>query len=183
MNPFKKITLSFLFLLSLTTVTAQTQKTSNHFEVKFDSGTKLEMNSSFAILSPDNKITIIGFDKNATPSPTFQIELIPTNATDKRAFTKGYYRLNSSDQRLYYVPGESFSYDLKMTYVLLSDEQTIPEWNTDLVPEPKGFLEIESITDTRIKGKFYCEMIERFPNRGAKKTAEGTFDVQIIVKK
>lgn len=183
MKPLKKIALQLLLLLSFTTVTAQTQKTSNRFEVKFDDGTKLEMKTATATLSPDNKITILGSDNNATPSPAFQIELIPTNSADKRAFTKGYYLLNSSAKRADYIPGESFSYDLKMTYVLLYDEKRSPVWNTASAPEPKkGFLEIESISDTRIKGRFSCEMIEEYPNPEAKKTAEGSFDLQIVVK-
>lgn len=182
MKALKKYTLLLLLLLSVTALSAQTQKSSNRFEVKFGNETKLEMKSSSALLSPDNKITIFGYDKKATPSPVFQIELVPTDPSDKRAFTKGYYLLNSSAKRLDYTPGESFNYDVKMSYILLNDENISAEWHTGISPE-KGFLEIESITDKRIKGRFFCELLQTSPTKGAKQVAEGSFDIEIIAKK
>src|SRR5690606_6749264 len=141
----------------------QTQKSNNRFELKFGNETKLEMKSSTALLSPDNKITILGSDKTA-PSQTFQIDIVSTDPKDKRAFTKGYYLLNSSEKLLDYTPGQSFTYDVKMSYILLNDENISAEWHTGISPE-KGFLEIESITDKRIKGRFSCELLQTSPTQ------------------
>lgn len=181
MNNLKKHLLKLLLLFSVTALTALTQKSNNRFEVKFSDGTQLEMKSATAFLYADNKISILGYDKETTPSLAFQINLTPTDPADKRAFTKGYYHLNYSDELLNYVPGQSFSYDLNMTYLLLNNEKTLAEWNTGDSPK-KGFVEIVSITETRIKGRFSCDLLQKYPTKGAKQSAEGTFDIKIVKK-
>lgn len=181
MKNLKKYLLQFLLLLSVTTVTAQVQKNTNRFEVKFGNGTSLDLKLSAAFLSADNNISIAGHNAEVTPSPIFEIKIIPTDPKDQRAFTKGYYQLNSSQKRMDYIPGESFHYEVKINYWLLNDEKTLEEWNTGFAPI-RGFVEIESITETRIKGRFSCELLQVFPKKDEKQSAEGTFDLKIIKK-
>ncbi|HRP90156.1 MAG TPA: hypothetical protein PKX92_08955 [Edaphocola sp.] len=181
MKNLKKYLLHLLLLLSVTTVTAQTQKNTNRFEVKFGNGTSPDLKSSTALLSADNSISFLGYNNAVKPSPVFEIKIIPTNPKDQRAFTKGYYKLNSSEKRMDYVPGESFNYEVKLSYMLLNDEKVLEEWNTGFGPI-KGFVEIESITETRIKGRFSCELLQVFPKKDEKQSAEGTFDLKIIKK-
>ncbi len=99
----------------------------------------------------------------------------------KKKFTKGIYYFNEKNQLQDYAPGQSFGYRLKAFYFQENNGSSSDEWLT-LNPD-KGFIEIEFISDSRIKGKFSCELIQIFPRSEAKKTIESTFDLPFYVPK
>lgn len=174
----KNVILLWLFICSIFNVSAQ--KKADHFTVKFSDGLEYNMNPAGAIIQEDSAISIVGTVKGNV-SHSFQIVLIPTDVPKKK-FTKGIYHFNVVDQMMDYVPNQSIGYKTKAFYLQQNNGTTSQEWITDSNPE-NGFIEIEFISDSRIKGKFSCELLQRLPTRGAKKTAEGTFDVAFLASK
>lgn len=171
----KNVILLWLFICSIFNVSAQ--KKADHFTVKFSDGLEYNMNPAGAIIQEDSAISIVGTVKGNV-SHSFQIVLIPTDVPKKK-FTKGIYHFNVVDQMMDYVPNQSIGYKTKAFYLQQNNGTISQEWITDSNPE-NGFIEIEFISDSRIKGKFSCELLQRLPTRGAKKTAEGTFDVAFL---
>jgi hypothetical protein len=164
-----------LYLLLLPAAITSAQKTNNRMTVNFSDGVQHEMNMAGAIIKEDSTLTIIGTIKGEI-SNSFQIQLIPDDNTNKKKFTKGYYYFKYGDQLLNFVPGQTISYKAQGYYVQENNNKIFQEWETANDPE-KGFIEIETITSDRINGRYYCELIQSFPAKGAKKTAEGTFDL------
>lgn len=177
----KNIILLSLFMLFIFKVSAQ--KKADHFTIKFSDGLEYNMNPAGAIIQENNTISIVGTVKGNV-SHSFQIELIPIDVPKKK-FTKGIYHFNVVDQMMQimdYVPNQSIGYKTKAFYLQENNGITSQEWITETNPE-NGFIEIEFISDSRIKGKFSCELLQRSPTSGAKKTVEGTFDVAFFASK
>ncbi|HRP89079.1 MAG TPA: hypothetical protein PKX92_03475 [Edaphocola sp.] len=182
----KNIILLPLFMLFIFKVFAQ--ETNDHFKIKFNDGLEYNTNSAGASILEDSTISIVGIVKGNV-SHLFQLELIPTDEPKKK-FTKGIYYFNIIDQMMDFVPGQSIGYNTKAFYLQGINGSTSQEWITDnnfdidsmeiAFVSNIGFIEIEYISDSRIKGKFSCELLQRFPTSGAKKTMEGTFDVPLI---
>lgn len=171
----KNVILLWLFICSIFNVSAQ--KKADHFTVKFSDGLEYNMNPAGAIIQEDSAISIVGTVKGHV-SHSFQIVLIPTDVPKKK-FTKGIYHFNVVDQMMDYVPNQSIGYKTKAFYLQQNNGTISQEWITETNPE-NGFIEIEFISDSRIKGKFSCELLQRLPTSGAKKTVEGTFDVAFM---
>lgn len=169
---FFALQIVFVFCYS----TSSAQNISNSFRVKFSDGTLYNINFAGGLILKDSTLSISATQKgNITHS--FDIQLVFTDNKSKKNFTKGYYYFNKIDQMMDYIPGQSISYKAQVFYLQDKNGTTAQEWITDANPED-GFIEIETITDSRIKGRFSCELIQRLPVKGAKKMVEGSFDVE-----
>lgn len=170
----KRTLLSVLLLLSLGPVFAQP---SSRLVVKLNDGTSHDMNRAGAFIRADRSLAIFAGTK-ADISHTFQIRIkpVPNDGNIK----KGRYLFSSRQRLLDYVPGEpSGNYETEAYYAQTKNENIVEEWISKSNPDV-GYIEIESITSDRVKGKFYCEVEQRLPSKGAKKIMEGTFDVAIV---
>lgn len=158
-----------IFLFSVYTVYGQ--KTGNPFEIKAD-GLYVPLSDVDATLknSKDQKLTIYGAFKS-TVSHEFTLELFPLHGTFKPIFKKGTYYFDAGRQ----MEG---SYGVALRYLITQGGVTLESWSPTLVEE-EGFVEIESVSDTHIKGNFSVVLTQSSPQYGAKKAAEGRFDVQI----
>lgn len=161
-------------------VVVSAQKASNSFTVKFGDRSQFTMILSSASVSSDSSITIIGTTKG-NPAHSFQISLMQIDESSKKSFTKGYYHFSRQQQHHDYVPGQ-IVYELNVFYLFENAGSSPQEWATAYSPT-KGFIEIESISDSRIKGRFSCELEQQSPTRGATKMVEGNFNVAIRTKK
>lgn len=171
----KPLVLILLLVLSMGLVFAQP---SSRFVVKMSDGTTHDLNRAAAFIREDRSLAIFA-NSQASPSLNFQIRIKPTS-DEFKSFTKGKYLFNSSSRLLDYVPGgPSTNYEVEAYYSQNNKESIAQEWVSAYNPE-FGFVEIESITADRVKGKFYCEIVQRLPVKGAKKIMEGTFDVAIM---
>ena len=172
--------MKYLFLpllLVLTVAAASAQKSANRFVARFGDGRQLDMTQSGALMKPDSSLSVIAVSRgNETHS--FQIKLSPTNTQGSKRFSRAYYYFSGKDQRLNYTPGQSLQYTLQIVYLLEGAGSKTQVWETGSGPD-KGFIEIESITDTRVKGRFSCELLQTSPARGPRQTLEGSFDVAI----
>lgn len=158
--------------------TAFGQSREGRFVVKLSDGTSYNMTQAGAFVHEDRSLAIFAQSKeNITYS--FQVKLKPT--TDEiKSFTKGKYLFSSKSKLLDYVPGgPSTNYETEAYLALENGGKMTEEWVSARDPEI-GFIEIESITADRVKGKFYCEVVQRLQVKGAKKIMEGTFDVPIV---
>lgn len=167
-----------MLLISVANFGAQTD--SNRLLVKFGDGTQYDMNVAGAIIREDSTLAIFGTQKGSI-SHTFQISLTPTDKNGPKKFKTGKYYFAYMDQAFNFVPGETMNFEARGYYIEKNNETLSQEWMTGDSPE-KGVIEIENITPNRIKGRFFCELIQNFPIKGVKKTAEGTFDVAFISK-
>jgi len=171
----KPLVLILLLVLSMGLVFAQP---SSRFVVKMSDGTTHDLNLAGAFIREDRSLAIFANTKGSI-SHNFQIRIKPTT-NEIESFTKGKYLFNSSSRLLDFIPGgPSTDYETEAYYSQITNEKISQEWMSAVSPE-FGFIEIESITGDRVKGKFYCEVIQQLPVKGAKKTMEGTFDVPII---
>ena len=171
----KPLVLILLLVLSMGLVFAQP---SSRFVVKMSDGTTHDLNLAGAFIREDRSLAIFANTKGSI-SHNFQIRIKPTT-NEIESFTKGKYLFNSSSRLLDFIPGgPSTDYETEAYYSQITNEKISQEWMSAVSPE-FGFIEIESITGDRVKGKFYCEVIQQLPVKGAKKTMEGTFDVAII---
>lgn len=167
-----------LSLLMLLVVSASAQKAANSLVVKFSDGTQYNMSLAGALFQKDSSLAIVGSIKGNI-SHSFQMQIIPTKDKSREHFKKGYYYFNYMDQMMDFVPGQTFSYKLQGFYLQEKGGTTEQEWMTETNPE-EGFIEIEFISATRIKGRFSFELVQRFPTKGAKNPVVGSFDVEII---
>lgn len=170
----KSLVLLLLLALPLGSVFAQS---SSRFVVKLSDGTSYDLNRAAASIREDRSLEIFA-DTKGSISHIFQIKIKP--APDGNNIMKGNYLFNSTQRLLDYVPGEpSGNYQTEASYAQMKNENTVEEWISKYNPD-FGYIEIESITADRVKGKFYCEVEQKLPLKGAKKIMEGTFDLAII---
>ena len=159
----------FIFLFSVFTVYGQ--KTVNSFEIKAD-GSYQPLSDVEATLNTgkDQELTIYGAFKSAV-SHEFTLELFPLHGAFKPIFKKGAYYFDAGRQ----MEG---TYGVALRYHIAQGGVTLESWSPTFVEE-EGSVEIESVSDRRIKGNFSVVLTQSSPKHGAKKTAEGRFDVQI----
>lgn len=167
--------LFILMLLSSGFVFAQSP---GRFVVRLSDGTSHDLDRTAAFIDPDRSLSINAKTKGGLEH-NFMIKIKPTS-DDMKSVIKGKYQFNQEERLLDYVPGgPSSNYDLTAYYSQQNNESITQEWIS--VQNPAfGFIEIESITADRVKGKFKCEIVQGLPVKGAKKTMEGTFDVPIL---
>ena len=170
-----KFLLSLFLLLA---VSASAQKAANSLVVQFSDGTQYNMSLAGALFQKDSSFAIVGSIKGNI-AHSFQMQIIPTKDKSKEHFKKGYYYFNTMDQMMDFVPGQTFSYKLQGFYLQDKGGITEQEWITETNPED-GYIEIEFISDMRVKGRFSFELVQRYPTKGAKNLVVGSFDVAII---
>jgi len=167
----------FFLLFLLFSISASAQKLGNRFFVKFSDGSQYDMPLAGAIFRKDSSFTLLGNLKGEI-NHALQVQLLFSDKTGTNIIKRGYYHFNYKQQNLDYIPGESFGYRLKGYFIQQKDGVTMQEWITENDPL-KGFVEIEAISDTRVKGRFSFELVQRFPSKGSKILAEGNFDLKI----
>lgn len=173
--PSKRTLLFILMFLSLGPVFAQSP---GRFVVRLSDGTTHDLDRTAAFIDPDRSLSINAKTKGGLEH-NFMIKIKPTS-DDMKSVIKGKYQFNQQERLLDYVPGgPSSNYDLTAYYSQKNNQSISQEWMSAQNPA-FGFIEIESITADRVKGKFKCEIVQGLPVKGAKKTMEGNFDVPII---
>lgn len=160
---------------------ASAQKAANNLVVIFSDGTEYNISLAGAQFQKDSSLAIFGTIKGYI-AHSFQIQIIPTKDKSKEHFKKGYYYFNSMDQMMDFVPGQTFTYKAQGFYLQDKGGITEQEWMTEANPED-GYVEIEFISDVRVKGRFSFELVQRYPSKGAKNIVVGSFDVAILQSK
>lgn len=170
----KRTLLFYLTLLSFSTVFAQQ---SNRFVVKLSDGNTYDLNLAGAFIDPDRSVSIYA-KTSSNIKHSFLLRIKP-GKTETKGVVKAKYYFNSTTRRLEYVPGDPNDYELVAYYSEENNKVNSQDWiaknNSEI-----GYIEIESISAERVKGKFYCQLIQETPVSGAKKIMEGTFDVAVM---